>query len=80
MHLTFFSQLPKKHLNKEVLGCRRERALESETWGLPPRAYMTYHVSEPGFPLLYKGATNTHFPALYVIVPESENNSYWVLF
>lgn len=36
-----------------------------------PRACATYHVSESGFPLLHKGATNAHVPELHVTVPDS---------
>lgn len=36
-----------------------------------PRACATYRVSESGFPLLHKGATNAHVPELHVTVPDS---------
>lgn len=45
--------------------------MASETGGLLPRGHATYHLSEPGFPLLYKEATDTSFPALHVTVPDS---------
>lgn len=71
VYLSFSSKEPEKQLNKEASSWGRERVLASETSGLLPGGCVTYRLSESGFPLLYKGATNAPFPALHVTIPDS---------